>query len=246
MLRAARTSRSRRRRRGGASLKPWENVRNVWLATALVSSSLVLLKLVVTPVQKPSPPTYTFPASVPLSRWQFVQATPIGLQKLYTPSLATSVDDLTIAGQSYRYRRNAQPIDIEMRYFRDYSSVSDILKESTIQHDSIDFTSARSTVGAHAIYQRSNRLFITACIPATPETTITDGELRGAQNRPGVMLHRSIPWFLGQKPLRDLRCLWTRISMPINATSPATTEQELAQAWIEWVQWWQNNYPPEP
>ncbi|MBW4442698.1 MAG: cyanoexosortase A system-associated protein [Plectolyngbya sp. WJT66-NPBG17] len=226
-------------------MKTWEKVRNFWLATAFVSSSLVLLKLAVTPAQKPLPPSYPFPASVPLSRWQFVQATPIGLQKLYTPSLATSIDDLTIAGQSYRYLRNGKPLEIEMRYFRDYSSVSDILKESTIRNDRINFTPARSSVGAHATYQRSNRLFITACIPTTRETTITTGEFRSAQNRPDALIARSLPWFLGQKRLRDLRCLWTRISTPIDPASPSTTQQELEQAWIEWVQWWNNNYPPE-
>lgn len=205
-----------------------------------------MLKLGSSPVQKPSPPSYTFPASIPLSGWQFVQATPIGLQKRYTPSLATSLDDLTIAGQSYRYLRNGKPLNIEMRYFQDYSSISDILRESTIQLERINFAPERSTVGAHAIYQRSNQLFITACIPATRETTITDGELRSAQSRPDVLIPRALPWFLGQARLRDLRCLWTRISTPINPSSPTATEAELEQAWIEWVQWWQNNYPPEP
>ncbi len=227
-------------------MKAWEKIRNVWLTIALVSSSLVMLKLAVSPAQKPSLPSYTFPASIPLSRWQFVQTAPIGLQKRYTPALATSLDDLTIAGQSYRYLRNGKPLDIEMRYFQDYGSISDILKESTIQLERINFTPAQSSVGAHAIYQRSNQLFITACISATRETTITDGELRSAQTRPNVLIHRALPWFLGQAPLRDLRCLWTRISTPINPASPAATAEELEQVWIEWVQWWQKNYPPEP
>lgn len=227
-------------------MKAWEKIRNFWLATAFVSSCFVLLKLTLTPAQKLPSPSYTFPASIPLSRWQFVQATPIGLQKRYTPSLATSLDDLTIAGQTYHYLRNGQPLNVEMRYFREYSSVDNILRESTIRLDRINFTSTRSSVGAHAIYQRSNRLYITACIPPTKETTLTDGELRGAQNRPDVLSRRALPWFLGQAPLRDIRCLWTRISMSIDATSPARTAQELEQVWIEWVQWWQNNYPPEP
>ena len=226
-------------------MKTWEKVRNLWLFAALVSSSLVLLKVGITPMQKPTPRTYTFPASVPLGRWQFVQALPIGLQKRYTPSLATSLDDLSIAGQSYRYLRKGQPLVIEMRYLSDYSSVADILRETTIRLNGTNFSTARSQVGVHAVYQHDDRLFVTACIPPTRETTVTDGELRGAQNHPDVLLRRVFPWFLGQAPLRDLRCLWTRISLPIDAASPSTTAEEINQVWIEWVQWWQNHYPAE-
>lgn len=225
-------------------MKVWQNVRNFWLAAALVSSSLVLLKIVATPVQKPSPPNFAFPTSVPLSGWQFVQSTPIALQKRYTPSLATSVDDLSISGQRYQYLRNGKTIDIEMRYFgATYTAVANIVRESTIQLPRANLTTVRSRVGTYATYQRSNQLHFTACIPATLETTVTDGELRAAQNRPDVLLRRGLPWFLGQVPLRDLRCLWTQISMPIETGSP--TPQELEQVWLEWVQWWQKNYPPE-
>ncbi|BAU14274.1 hypothetical protein LEP3755_48200 [Leptolyngbya sp. NIES-3755] len=224
-------------------MKAWEKIRNIWLATALVSSSLVVLRLAATPIQRPAPPNYTFPASIPLSRWQFVQAIPLGQQKLYTPSLATSVDDLTIAGKSYRYLRNGKPLDIEVRYFRDYGSVSDIVRETTIWMDRIPFTPAQSTFGPHATYERSGRRFITACIVPSGKTTVTDGEFRSLT--PEFLLNRSLPWLLGQRPLRDMRCLWTRISTPINRRSPEATEQELDQAWIEWVQWWQTHYPPE-
>ncbi|MBE9008919.1 cyanoexosortase A system-associated protein [Pseudanabaenaceae cyanobacterium LEGE 13415] len=227
-------------------MKTWEKIRNIWLATALVSSSLVVLRLAFTPVQKPAPLIYTFPASVPLSRWQFVKATPIGQQRFYTPSLATSIDDLMISGQQYRYLRNGKPLDIEVRYFRNYGTVSDIVRESTIWLDRVDFTDARTRFGTHAIYEQSGRRFLTACITPIGETTVTKGEFNAAPNRPDMMIGRSLPWLLGQKPLRDLRCLWTRISTPINPSSSSATEQDLEQAWMEWVQWWQNNYPPEP
>lgn len=227
-------------------MKPWENVRNLWLAIALVSSSLVVLRLALTPAQKPSLPTYTFPQSVPLSRWEFVKATPIGVQKLYTPSLATSVDDLTLSGQAYRYLRNGQPLEVEMRYFDRIAHVPDILRETTIRLDRIEFTPQRSELGAYAMYQRSDRLHLTACISAAGETTVERGELNSVQLRPTVLAGRIVPWFLGQAPLRDMRCLWTRISMPINPAAPQTTQQELEQAWGEWVNWWRKNYPPEP
>lgn len=227
-------------------MKPWENVRNLWLATALVSSSLVVFRLAVTPAQKPSTPSYTFPESVPLSRWEFVKATPIGVQKLYTPSLATSADDLTISGQSYRYLRNGQPLEVEMRYFNTLNHVPDILRETTIRLDRIDITSQRSDLGTYAVYARSNRLYLTACISPTGETTVDRSELHSVQLQPAIVARRVVPWFLGQASLRDMRCLWTRLSMPMNTAAPQTTQSDLEQAWGEWVNWWRNHYPPEP
>lgn len=227
-------------------MKPWENVRNLWLATVLVSSSLVVLRLATTPAQKPPEPTYTFPASIPLSNSNFVKATPIGVQKRYTPSLATSADDLTISGQSYRYIRNGQSIEIEMRYFDRLSHVPDILRETTIQLNRIEFAQQRMATGTVAMYQRSNRLFLTACITPFGETTVEGSEIGSLQLRPAILARRAIPWLLGQEPLRDRRCLWTRISMPINPTSPETTQQDLGQVWSEWINWWNSHYPPEP
>lgn len=225
-------------------MKTWETIRNYWLAAALASSSLVLLKLTVTPPQKLPQLSYSFPAAIPLSRWEFVKATSIGTQKRYTPSLATSVDDLTISGQQYRYLRQGRSLDIEMRYFNDtYTKVSDILEESTINNTNIDFETKRSTTGSYAVYQRSNRLYFSACIPVTRDTTVTDGELRGAQTRPDILMQRVFPWFIGRSQLRDLRCLWTNASLPIDPKAPTTTRQDLEQAWTEWIEWWQQNYP---
>jgi cyanosortase A-associated protein len=225
----------------------WEKVRNFWLAAALASSSLVLLKILVAPAKKPPQPSYSFPATIPLSRWEFVKATPIAVQKLYTPSLATSLDDLTIAGKQYRYLRNGRTLEIETRYFVDtYTDVSDILRELTINGRNIDFNTERLEVGSYAAYQRSNRLYFSACLPSSQKTTVSNGEFRGVQQHPAILAPRFLPWFVGQVPLRDMRCLWTRASLPIDLASPNKTQQELEQAWTEWIQWWQKNYPPEP
>lgn len=225
-------------------MKAWEQVRNSLLTAILIGCGAVLTKVLMFPAQKPALPTYTFPESVQLPRWQFVESIPIAQQK---PALATSVDDLAIASRHYRYERDGTTIDIEMRYFVEtYTDVPELLKDSTVFARKPDLTLARSSLGAYAVFGRSNKLHLSACIPPTLETTVTNGELRSSQNRPEVLVHRVAPWFLGQAPLRDLRCLWTTLSVSIDNKPEAEVQQTLEQAWPEWVGWWQQHYPPQP
>ncbi len=216
--------------------------RNQLLLAALGCSLIVLGKATFAPI-KPQPlPTYSFPTQAPtIANWQFVQATPIAVAKLRGPAFATSLDDLTVAGQQYEYQRNGMVIAIEMRYFVDnYTDVSEILKDATIFSRRVDFTVERSASGFYAQFQTNENRHIAACLTPTQQTSVTNAQLRGTQNHPSILAQRFTPWFLGQAPLRDLRCLWINLSAP-----SSIDEAELKQVWNAWVQAWQAQYPSE-
>lgn len=248
MLCGFRASRCRRRR--GRSLK--DSTRNTLLIAALVCSLIVLGKATFAPA-KPQPlPSYSFPQQAPtvatqfpegvIAGWQFVQATPIAVAKLRAPALATSLDDLTVSGQQYQYQRNGTAIAIEMRYFVDtYTDASEILKDATIFSRRVNFTVERSSRGSYAQFQADGTRHIAACLTPTGETSVTNADLRGSQNHPSVLVQRFTPWFLGQAPLRDLRCLWIHVSAP-----DSIDQAELKQIFSTWVGAWQTQYPSEP
>lgn len=235
-------------------MKSWGQVRTLWLMATLFSCVAVLGKALTKPhAEKPPQPTYDFPQTVPLSGWQFVQGIPIAQHRSIAPGFVTSVDDLAIASQHYRYLRNGKPLNVEMRYFVDsYSSVLDVLKDSTLKNQTQTVTTVESPSGSYALFQRSGKLHLSACIPPNDRTSVTDAEFRGNQLRPPIVAPRIIPWFLGIAPLRDSRCLWANLSIssanPDSADVPRDSEavRDLEQAWTEWRQWWQKNYPPKP
>jgi cyanosortase A-associated protein len=164
------------------------------------------------------------------------------------------MNDLSIASRNYRYSRNGQQLDIEMRYFVEgtYGDVSQILRDSNLQRRKPDMSAQTSDQGSYVLFTESGASYLSACIAPTHRTTASEADFRGEQNRPQVLASRLFPWLLGIAPLRDLRCVWTKMSIRPLTSSSATTPkgaltqpQELEQAWQQWAQWWKQNYPPE-
>jgi cyanosortase A-associated protein len=48
---------------------------------------------------------------------------------------------------------------------------------------------------------------------------------------------------LGQEGLKDRRCLWAHLSVPLKNSSPEAAYQVLEKAWFSWYQWWQPRFP---
>jgi cyanosortase A-associated protein len=224
-------------------VKQWEQVRSYLLAATLLGSLGVLGKLVLFPKnQMPDMPTYTFPTTVPLQKWRFVQSYPMTLQKETAPALVTSVDAQTVAGQQYRYIQNGAPLTIEMRYFVDtYIHVPSILEDSTLASRKPDYKVLNSATGEYARFEEFGKVHQSACVTQYGGTSVSDRQLRQRQNTLPVLSKRFFPWFLGQASLRDLRCVW--VNMAIETRALNANSQLLDQTWSEWVQWWQNHYP---
>lgn len=240
-------------------MKRGEQIRNLGLAATLFTSVLVLGKVLVTPNRQFQNVTYTFPEQIPLENWQFNGSAPLGVQRLRGPALITSADDLSIAGRTYRYSRNGQQLDIEVRYFVDgtYVDVTNILRDLNLQRIKPEMTRQESAQGSYVRFTKSGLESFSACIPPTDKTTASEADFRGQQNRPQVIASSLLPWLLGFSPLRDLRCVWTRMSIrsinpntapipSVNAGSQRNEQLELEQAWQHWVQWWRQHYPPVP
>lgn len=224
-------------------MKQWEQVRSYLLAATLLGSVGVLGKLILFPKNRtPDMPTFTFPTTVSLRDWQFVQSDPMTLHKETAPALVTSVDAQTVSGQQYRYLHNGAPLTIQMRYFVDtYIHVPSILEDSTLASRKLNYKVLDSATGEYARFEDDGTVHRSACITQYGGTSVSDRQLRQRQNTLPVLSKRFFPWFLGQASLRDLRCVW--VNMAIDARTQNDNPQLVDQAWSEWVQWWQNHYP---
>jgi cyanosortase A-associated protein len=52
-----------------------------------------------------------------------------------------------------------------------------------------------------------------------------------------------LAWLLGKASIRDRRCLWTQLSIPVTELEPKQAYLILEKSWQEWYQWWQPRFP---
>jgi cyanosortase A-associated protein len=107
-------------------------------------------------------------------------------------------------------------------------------------------------LGNYGVLVHNNRLYLTACINARGESTLTNQQFQQNRYSHDLQLGRILPWVLGQKSsLFDERCLWTLMSTPLPANAEVdlpqvkAAYQSLESAWKPMQQWWQANFPAE-
>lgn len=243
-------------------MKHWERLQNGMLAIALGASIVAIAKTFIpTNPLSAQTPTYTFPVMIAIPGWQPLQSDALAVQRTLSPALVSRLDEFTIAGRHYRYLRRGIPISIETRYLkRGYVDVPSILQDSTLTFNQPEFSIRdRSGVGTYVLFHRQDIPHLSTCIAPHGKTLVRDSEFRRHETYPSVIVNRLLPWVLGQAPLRDTRCLWIDISMitqgakqGFSASLAAGVESsqnsappELEAALAEWVQGWQNHFPPD-
>lgn len=180
---------------------------------------------------------FVFPATVPLSQWQFIHSRPVVPHRDRTggnnSSALPNAENDAIAAQLYQYQQGNVVLNVEMQYF-----INTKVDVSALIQERIDPSLSRSRlpiyywkgIGFYAMFQNQKGSYLSACINPHGQSTVNDRQFYQNQNRFTVLSNRFLPWLLGREPLRDFRCLWTTFS--ISASLP---DQEafstLEQAW---------------
>ena len=199
---------------------------------------------------------YDFPEEVPLPGWLPI---PQGVGTAPESSLV-GVDDgailptgTEVAAARYVYLSNSSDRDgsdrssieltIEMRYFTDSNGDA----KSYIHQVSGDVQSAlqyRDGVGSYGVYSDGDRAYATGCINPTGGSTVLSDDYRSNRYRHDFRISRIWNWALGRSSIQDRRCLWTHLSIShYGFPSPEATAESLEATWLDWFQWWSNNYP---
>ena len=85
---------------------------------------------------------------------------------------------------------------------------------------------------------------MTACINPRGISTVTPEQFNDNASDRAMDRAVIISWLLGQKDLRDRRCLWTLMSTPITTNSDLNVaNQKLEKMWILWYEWWKPRFP---
>ena len=220
----------------------WKQLRIPFLAITFISTLLIFGKSVTgRNIGRHSP--LTFPSTVPLPGWQF-----LGISSLVKKPEQQYESYFYSVGQHYRYAHNHLPLDIEMRYIVNTDGdISNFVQEYT----SVPLSSKKifqvlrqhPEAGFYSLFTYQNKAYLSSCINSRGGSTVTHNQFIHNQITYDLQFYRLVPWLLSQRTLRDRRCLWTNLSIPLNHSSPEYAYRTLENAWFNWQEWWRPRFP---
>lgn len=194
---------------------------------------------------------FVFPTNVPLSGWQLSSSSSPPAPLTLPPTADTETYSLrTLARKQYRYIQNNLPLDIHMTYvvntsgkFNLKSTVKDYFSTKLPLNLPLPTLRHQEGIGFYNLVTVEQRAYLNACINSRGGSTITQLQFMLNRYVYDIRPDRIILWLLGEAPLRDRRCLWTHLSIPLKNTSSNNAYQILETAWFSWYQWWLPRFP---
>lgn len=189
--------------------------------------------------------SFIFPTAVPLPEWQLKNNQPLAVSMTESPNY--------LSGRYYQYIRNGLLLDIEMRYIvntkgdvksfiQDYSSIPPFPAQLPL------VLRQQEGIGFYGLFTYQQRAYLSTCINSRGGSTVTDLQFRQNRDIYDNILNmrfkeRLLPWLQGRGSIRDMRCLWTHMSIPIKSSSSEDAYQTLEKAWFSWYEWWRPRFP---
>jgi cyanosortase A-associated protein len=219
----------------------WERIRFGLLIFIGCSLPIFLGKTIFFPETSQSDRTakYTFPDRVPLAKWNQINSLPLSDRYPQPPTLLSS--------RVYQYQQSTLPLTIEMRYTVDKGgSLVEFIKQYTPTLTSSTTArkdSHRESTGFYTLFTSNKQAYLVSCINPRGSSTITAQQFNSNRYKYDLDLPRLFNWVIGKDNLRDLRCLWTKLSIPLNNLPPDKAYSTLESAWLDWYQWWYPRFP---
>lgn len=224
-------------------MNPWKKLRLPVLIITFTSALFVFSRTITdSSIGKRAATPFVFPSAVPLSQWQFVSSKPLPNQIVEQ----LPYGKLILPGMHYRYQQNGIPLKIDMRY--EVNTAGDV-KQLVEMHTDVKFLPnqpmpiiRQHKLGFYGVYVYQQQAYLDACINPSGGSTFTSAQFDYNRIHYDLQFQRLLLWLLGRQELRDNRCLWTHLSIPLNQSSP-DAYSTLEQAWFSWYKWWQTRFP---
>ncbi|MEI6332299.1 MAG: cyanoexosortase A system-associated protein [Pseudanabaena sp. ELA645] len=192
-------------------------------------------------------PKFKLPDQVSLSEWRSLSSE--DLSPLLQSPQNTEVSD----ARRYFYTSSAQDtLRIDALYINGSAVIPKSLEILNLRY-SIDSLNIRhqKTIGHYALFNDQDRVYLSSCINPRGLSTVTQEQLTNNRNYYDFTPDRIATYLLGVTYIRDNRCLFTIMSVPLekaqisnlNNNSLDNAYQKLEKAWTNWYQKWENNFP---
>jgi len=201
------------------------------LAIAALGVLATLIRIVLSPpAQTATLAAYTFPETIDLPNWS--------LQK------SKSLKDPT--GHEYFYTQENQQLEIEARYINQPHPNEKIFRQFDMKpnrNGESQRIGYMKNIGHYSLSVENNRAFLRTCINPRGESTITYNQFIENRYTSDLQVNRIIPWLMGTTPLRDHRCLWSYLSVPVTEKSIEKSYSILESTLVIWNSWWKDRFP---
>lgn len=168
-------------------------------------------------------PPVVFPKAIELPGWQAV---------------ASSTPTKRVNYRQYRYQQGQNRLEIEMVDFTTFRAVGEHLQRegaeqpnSVIQSDPI--------VGFYQLVNPTERTQLRACIPPQGGGIVTYAQFLQHSYASAAPLDRLFTWALGMGPPRQVRCVWTTLSLARSGLTPEEATPVLKRIWLGSYPQWQ-------
>ncbi|NHC37205.1 cyanoexosortase A system-associated protein [Scytonema millei] len=224
-------------------MKLWQRWRTPLLIFTFVNvlfvSSRVLLD---SNIGKRKVTPFTFPATVPLPQWQQVASQPLPDRIVEQEPYGK----VAFPGKRYQYKQNNLLLDVDTRY--ELNTVGDG-QQAIADNLNLSFPTNRSPLqirrdpqlGDYAVFVHQQKAYLNACINSRGGSTFTPSQFDSNRLRYDFQFPRIALWLLGRQELRDNRCIWTHLSLPLKQPVPEAYST-LEQAWFSWYKWWSSRF----
>lgn len=218
---------------------PWKTVR-IWLLAALFTGVLSVFSksILLTPSTQIENPNFIFPTTIPLPQWQLLDSS----------SLKITDDPNFINSRRYRYQNNRTILNIDMHYIINSSGdVKDFLRKHIFSQQSSAplIIKQKPGMGFYALFNYQENAYLTSCINPRGSSTVTFDQFRQNRNTYDLQPQRLLVWLLGSGELRDWRCMWSLLSVPLETAKPEEAYSILEFAWVFWYPWWEKHFPSQ-
>lgn len=226
-------------------MKLWQRWRTPLLIFTFINVLFVLSRVLLdADIGKRKVTPFTFPATVPLPQWQQVASQPLPDRIVEQEPYGK----VAFPGRRYQYKQNDLLLNIDTRY--ELNTVGDG-QQAIANNLNLSFLPNRSPLlirhnrqlGDYAVFIHQQRAYLNACINSRGGSTFTSSQFDANRLRYDFQIQRIALWLLGRQELRDNRCIWTHLSVPLKQPTPETYST-LEQAWFSWYKWWSSRFPP--
>ncbi len=186
---------------------------------------------------------YQFPNQIFLSEWQFKSSNTLDLNS----------KNGVIAAKQYLYiSSNQEILRIDTLYIEGIVSIPQSLGLLGLKNlnSSLNIRYLES-VGYYAVFTDQERVYLSSCINPRGSSTVTEEQFMNNRNIYDITPQRIGLYLIGFADLRDNRCLFTTLSIPLEnqqlvnqpINSLDKTYRKLEEVWTNWYQKWQDDFP---